>query len=245
MDWQDGTHAPVDFALLDFNMPAMDGNELACELRSRGLNCPIAIITANTELQMEDLSPEAAISKILYKPLEKDLLRQLVAEICQTDPHWGAYRKELRLPIDESAQFKITKTEECDSNQEDGHLTLFIKDRSPSGVGAELDNTQEGVTLSVGDSLQDASGQLFSVRWIRHEEGRIKFGMVDLHRYMAYCPFCEEVPSCPLNPVRKNFETPEKLRIHLKNLSPEEFFPFHKGHDHCEFHLKTWPKKES
>jgi CheY-like chemotaxis protein len=39
----------IDLALLDFNMPGMDGLQLAAELRSLKPTMPIAVITANVQ----------------------------------------------------------------------------------------------------------------------------------------------------------------------------------------------------
>ncbi|KTF69009.1 response regulator [Sphingomonas sp. HT-1] len=40
---------PIDVALIDFNMPEMDGLELASAIRARRPEMPLAIITANIQ----------------------------------------------------------------------------------------------------------------------------------------------------------------------------------------------------
>ena len=64
----------VDVALLDFNMPGMDGLELAAALRARRPAMPLALITAN--IQDEVIARARAVSAaFVAKPLTEDGLR--------------------------------------------------------------------------------------------------------------------------------------------------------------------------
>lgn len=65
--------AGADIALLDFNMPGRDGLELAADLIARKPDMPIALISANH--QVEIISRAAAIgAHFLPKPLTQDAL---------------------------------------------------------------------------------------------------------------------------------------------------------------------------
>ena len=64
----------VDVALLDFNMPGMDGLELAAALRAQRPTMPLALITAN--IQDEVIArARAANAAFVAKPLTEDGLR--------------------------------------------------------------------------------------------------------------------------------------------------------------------------
>ena len=64
----------VDIALLDFNMPGMDGLELAAALRARRPAMPLALITAN--VQDEVIARARAVqAAFVAKPLTEEGLR--------------------------------------------------------------------------------------------------------------------------------------------------------------------------
>lgn len=64
----------IDVALLDFNMPGMDGLELAAALRALRPTMPIALITAN--VQDEVIARARAVNAAFVgKPLTEDGLR--------------------------------------------------------------------------------------------------------------------------------------------------------------------------
>jgi signal transduction histidine kinase len=69
--------APFDVILLDVNMPAMDGCELARELRARLLTrCPRLIAVTGTSRTTEDA---ALFDRVLIKPVDVHLMLALVA----------------------------------------------------------------------------------------------------------------------------------------------------------------------
>lgn len=63
----------VDIAILDFNMPGMDGLEVATELRAAYPDMPIAVITAN--VQDEIIARVRALNAaFVAKPVTQDAL---------------------------------------------------------------------------------------------------------------------------------------------------------------------------
>ena len=62
-----------DIALVDFNMPGRDGLELAAELRSLRPDMPVAVVSANLQIEIVSRA-EATGAQFLPKPLtENDL----------------------------------------------------------------------------------------------------------------------------------------------------------------------------
>lgn len=80
-----GADTVIDAALVDYNMPGMDGLALAAALRERRPTLPIAIITAN--VQHEIVSRAHAIGIVfIAKPLTADSLTEFVAGVAANAP---------------------------------------------------------------------------------------------------------------------------------------------------------------
>lgn len=63
----------VDLTLLDFNMPGRDGLELAAELKELHPSMPVAVISANSQVEIVARA-EAAGATFLVKPLTEQAL---------------------------------------------------------------------------------------------------------------------------------------------------------------------------
>jgi DNA-binding NarL/FixJ family response regulator len=69
--------SPVDVALLDFNMPGRDGLVLAAELRALYPELPVAVISANHQVEVVNRAHEAGAS-FLSKPLTAQVLNEFL-----------------------------------------------------------------------------------------------------------------------------------------------------------------------
>ena len=67
-----------DFVLLDFNMPGKDGLALAEELRSLNPQLPVAVISANHQVEVINRA-QAAGATFLRKPLTEQALKEFLA----------------------------------------------------------------------------------------------------------------------------------------------------------------------
>lgn len=67
----------VDLAMLDFNMPGRDGLDLAAELRSIDSDIPLAVISANHQVEIVNRAHELGAT-FLSKPLTEQALREFV-----------------------------------------------------------------------------------------------------------------------------------------------------------------------
>jgi two-component system chemotaxis response regulator CheY len=69
---------PLDLALVDWNMPVMNGYELICEVRSRAnLNrMSIMMVTTETESSMVQRALEAGANEYVMKPFTEAVLRE-------------------------------------------------------------------------------------------------------------------------------------------------------------------------
>lgn len=68
----------VDIALLDFNMPGRDGLDLATDLRKLHPTMPVAVISANTQVEIVNRTREIGAS-FLPKPLADPALKEFLA----------------------------------------------------------------------------------------------------------------------------------------------------------------------
>ena len=66
--------AAVDLAVLDFNMPGRDGLDLAAELRKLRPDMPVAVISANHQVEVVNRTQELGAT-FLPKPVTEQALR--------------------------------------------------------------------------------------------------------------------------------------------------------------------------
>jgi two-component system, LuxR family, response regulator FixJ len=64
----------VGCLVVDYHMPDLNGLELALELRARGSDVPIIMITAAIDPTLERRATQLGIKRILQKPLSSELL---------------------------------------------------------------------------------------------------------------------------------------------------------------------------
>jgi CheY-like chemotaxis protein len=73
------TDSQPDVVLLDFNMPGRDGLDLADELHRRSPAMPVALISANVQVEIVNRAREAGAT-FLPKPLTEDALAGFLTE---------------------------------------------------------------------------------------------------------------------------------------------------------------------
>ena len=73
----------VDLVLLDLNMPVMDGEQFAQELRKRDDLQDVAVVVVSTEANRERLDRMTAlgVERTLRKPFEPEDLCRLIGEV--------------------------------------------------------------------------------------------------------------------------------------------------------------------
>jgi two-component system chemotaxis response regulator CheY len=78
----------IDLVLLDLNMPVMDGEEFARELRKRDDLQDVAVVVVSTEANRERLERMRAlgVEHTLRKPFEPEALCRLITEVLGVKP---------------------------------------------------------------------------------------------------------------------------------------------------------------
>ena len=66
--------------IVDYLMPGLNGLEFVSELRKRGSQVPIIIITATTDPNVERRAAALGIKRVLKKPLSNRVLLEAVRE---------------------------------------------------------------------------------------------------------------------------------------------------------------------
>jgi len=67
-----------DVILTDYQMPGIDGLELIEELRSRGDETPVIVMTAQQNLTARDRALRVGASDFLLKPFDADVLIEMI-----------------------------------------------------------------------------------------------------------------------------------------------------------------------
>jgi signal transduction histidine kinase/CheY-like chemotaxis protein len=70
-----------DIALLDLDLPGMDGLALATQLRAQGLALPLLAVTARADAPAEALARAAGFDGFLRKPVTGDMLAEAIAAV--------------------------------------------------------------------------------------------------------------------------------------------------------------------
>lgn len=70
-----------DLALVDWNMPEMDGYELLCAIRARREldKMPIMMVTTETEVEQVTRALSAGANEYVMKPFSSDIIRDKLA----------------------------------------------------------------------------------------------------------------------------------------------------------------------
>lgn len=77
------TSEEPDLVILDIKMPGMSGVEFLKELRKRSFFIPVIIITAYTELDVEEQATRFGASYFLHKPFDIQQLYRMVKNLLQ------------------------------------------------------------------------------------------------------------------------------------------------------------------
>jgi CheY-like chemotaxis protein len=75
----------VACVIADYHMPGLNGLELTAELRKRGSQVPVIIITAMSDPRIESRAVELGIKSVLKKPLGGALMAALESELDSSD----------------------------------------------------------------------------------------------------------------------------------------------------------------
>jgi two-component system chemotaxis response regulator CheY len=76
-------HAP-DIIFTDLLMPKMDGFELIRQLRSRGCNAKVCIVSADIQTSSHDLATDLGVADFLNKPFKPDQVLDVINRALST-----------------------------------------------------------------------------------------------------------------------------------------------------------------
>ncbi len=74
----------IDLAILDFNMPNLDGLQVLYEIKTKYCDLPVILITAEPSKELRLASLEAGAYSFITKPINIPNFRQIVAKALQS-----------------------------------------------------------------------------------------------------------------------------------------------------------------
>jgi len=93
---------PFDAALLDLDLPGMDGLALARQLRIQGFAAPLAAVTARADAGAEPEAVDAGFDRFIRKPMTLKMLAALLQELVPPGSRGAAYGDAEARIIDEA-----------------------------------------------------------------------------------------------------------------------------------------------
>ncbi|QDH69311.1 ATP-binding protein [Marilutibacter alkalisoli] len=76
-----GRGSGFDVALLDLDLPGMDGMTLAQQLRTQGFEAPLVAVTARADAEVEDEAMQAGFERFVRKPLTGAMLAEVLEDV--------------------------------------------------------------------------------------------------------------------------------------------------------------------
>lgn len=74
------SQAPIDMCIIDFNMPGMDGLQLAQEIKNQRSEARIALLTANVQDSVKERAEAIGVS-FFRKPITESVITKILDEL--------------------------------------------------------------------------------------------------------------------------------------------------------------------
>ncbi|MCC8995579.1 MAG: response regulator [Nitrosomonas sp.] len=74
------SQTPIDMCIIDFNMPGMDGLELAQEIKNQRSEARIALLTANVQDSVKERAEAIGVS-FFRKPITESVITKILDEL--------------------------------------------------------------------------------------------------------------------------------------------------------------------
>lgn len=158
------TASHTDLAILDYQMPEMDGDALAAALREIGCDCHIILLTAFSELSLSDLNQKARISAVMNKPFSINDIRYMLKRWSDRTVVSDA-RKEIRTGINDA----LSEQAFIYVNGSYTEVSITLLDKSATGIGFTV-SPDFAHLISPGREIILTTGINYSIRWGRKRE---------------------------------------------------------------------------
>jgi DNA-binding response OmpR family regulator len=77
--------AQYDIAILDYNLPDMDGFQVCQSLRAKGFKTPIILLTGRSETSVKTMGLQSGANMVLTKPPDFDALQSDIERLTKGD----------------------------------------------------------------------------------------------------------------------------------------------------------------
>ncbi|MGZ0745707.1 HalX domain-containing protein [Haloparvum sp. AD34] len=128
----------IDAILLDQRMPGLSGDEVLDEVRDRGIDCRVAMVTA-VEPDFDII--EMGFDDYLVKPVSKESLRETVESLLERNE----YEEGVQELFSVSSKIAVLEAEKRQAELEENEEYQRLKERHEE-LQEELDTTVSGFT---------------------------------------------------------------------------------------------------
>jgi len=189
LDEAAGQARPFDAVALDFQMPGMNGLELAERIRARadGAALPLLLCSSEVANASSGRLRELGITRCLYKPIGRERLLAALDAALAPQPAGTAERSADPAPAVLSRPIRVLLAEDVADNRD--IIALFLKDQACQVEMAEngaiavamcTRGDYDLVLMDVQMPVMDGYEATAAIRRFEHEQGRVATPIVAL-----------------------------------------------------------------
>jgi len=140
--------ADVDAMLLDRRMPGLSGDEVLTEIRERGYDCPVAMVSAVTpDFEIAEMPFDA----YLRKPIERDQLQEAIDQLLLLAEYDDQQREAFALAQKKATLEGETAPEDRNASTEYAELTSRLDEIRDTSRQAISDMDPDTLTVAFSE----------------------------------------------------------------------------------------------
>ncbi|MGQ7847812.1 ATP-binding protein [Granulosicoccus sp. 3-233] len=216
---------PFDLIFMDIQMPVMDGYEAVAEMRKAGLELPVVALTANAMKGFEKDILEAGFSHYMVKPIDMNLLGDLLARqlggerrVVEMEPEAETGLIDEQSAVEASDSAIAADSQEVESEQDDFdgvepvYTTLPVQIPDFYEVVEQFIQRVQEEQLRLTMAIEQNDGETIAqiAHWLRGSGGNVGFG--------GFADLCNEIEACAHGDSSRLMDLQEQLQAFTRQV---------------------------